>query len=226
MPEYGGLNALGVAGEKHESSEKWFPAIKKGKLYLLDSAKDRDTWLADDGKLVAAADTKWSTEDNLVLGTATSLGQAILTLGPVPMNSAVETARLGLPVDDRRVAEARKAGGSAKDLGEALGSRAWAYLLLNRPDDAMRDIEEALRLAPDLDWVRVNMADTLLVRGKFDEAMAIYRTLADKQRVGGEELLCVDIRDDAAQLLHEGLVRPSLAKRVVDEVRCATSRHD
>ena len=226
IPEYGGLDAMDMAGQKTESESKWFPAVRKDKVYLLFSAKDRDAWLADDGKLVAAADAKWATEDDVSGGRPTRLGQAILALGPVPEAGAVETMRRALPARNHDVEEARKPGVSAADLAGDLGGRAWTYLLLNRPDDAMRDIEEASRLAPDLNWIRVNMADALLIRGKLKEALAVYTSVAGKTRFHSEALLCGDIRDDVGQLVFEGLVDPSNARRVLAEVTCPAGRNN
>jgi tetratricopeptide (TPR) repeat protein len=213
------LNPLRLAGRKAENSDKWFPAIRDAKVYLLDSSKDRDALLNDDGELVKAADKAWTTQDNLVGKNATRLGEEILKLGPVPEADAVVRMRQDLPAMTLRVETARRAGENM-ELARSLGSRSFAYVLLNQPDEAIRDSEEALGLAADLNWVRVNFADALLLKGKFDEAMKIYKALSDKQKPSADGLLCLDIRDDVSQMSFERLIGKSVMKRVLGEVPC------
>jgi tetratricopeptide (TPR) repeat protein len=222
-PEYGGGNAMVLAGQKATHSDQTYPAIRNGKLYVLDSKKDHDAWLADDGKLVEAADAAWNDLGGPLESDLTSLGREILTLGPVPLQDAVEQERAALPRRTLTVERARKLG-VASALADALGNRSWSYLLLKRPDDALHDTDEALRLAPDERWISVNRADALLLQGKVDEALSIYTAVEAKPGPDEDKLLCLNILEDVAQLAKLKYLHHNSVSKVQTTVSCPAAK--
>lgn len=75
-----------------------------------------------------------------------------------------------------------------KRYGYSLGILSWYYLMTNNPTDAEKAVREALNPVvenmdydKEIEWVKTNLAHSLLMQGKYKEAESIYSSLKNKQ---------------------------------------------
>jgi tetratricopeptide (TPR) repeat protein len=107
------------------------------------------------------------------------------------------------------------------NLASALGGQAWALLLAHRPAEALTAANEALRVDPTQLFIRTNQAHALLLTGRYDEAMQIYRTywlrpISTDQTFGAAILGDAHTTGDFRDLAAAGVTDPALARAAAD----------
>ncbi len=219
-PQYGGFAASEVAEAKAASPEHDQFLVRGGKLYLFDAEEDRSEWLKDFSKQSEAADAGWLKLNVHHVDAETKLGGMIVKLGRVRDPSEAEEDKADLTRRSLAVTQAEKTGPISPQLVSALGNRSWAYLLLGRVDDALADIDRALKIDPNAAWIVGNKADALLIKGRYDQASAIYRSIADKPGPDDKTPMCHFILQDLETFRGEKLANSGLIDRVRRSIPC------
>ncbi|MCB0677352.1 MAG: hypothetical protein KDC30_11725 [Saprospiraceae bacterium] len=96
-------------------------------------------------------------------------------------------------------------------LPQFLGNLAWSYLLVRRPADAQAAAEKALAADPTQEWIKTNLAHSLLLQGKWKQARPVYEELSEKPfddtQTFGDILL-----QDLNALEEKGIAHPDFRK--------------
>lgn len=98
---------------------------------------------------------------------------------------------------------------SKRELAAALANRGTTRMLLSRFDDARRDFERALEIQPALDEVKQSLGSLYLFTGKAEEAIRVFRSIAD-----GKLNRNISLQTAAAYLDFQ---KPSEARRILEE---------
>lgn len=83
------------------------------------------------------------------------------------------------------------------------GNLAWIRLLNKDHEGALRSAEEGLRLNPKLTWIYTNLAHSLVLAGRVDEAKDIYLKYQDEVLTGGS-FKAVSLEDVTLLRKHAG----------------------
>jgi tetratricopeptide (TPR) repeat protein len=111
--------------------------------------------------------------------------------------------------------ETSSKGQPGRNTAVALGNLAWTAVVAQSYSEALDAAERATSLAPDLLWVKGDLAHALLFAGRADEAKQIY--LANKGKVlRGTELWEAGIHKDFAFLRTAGVVDPSVSSLMTE----------
>lgn len=79
--------------------------------------------------------------------------------------------------DEQRLGEAVAAGAPLADAhGDAVNNVAWYSLFTDHPERALSAARRAVEINPDAAIYRLNLAHALLVNGRVDDALAVYRS--------------------------------------------------
>ncbi|MBS0513635.1 MAG: tetratricopeptide repeat protein [Proteobacteria bacterium] len=101
-------------------------------------------------------------------------------------------------------------GGMHSDIGESLGNLSFTRLLVGQNSEALRNAREALQIAPDQLWIRINEAHALLLMGREAEALEIYTQYRDKP-LNATQTVREAVLDDFAALRKAGVNHPGMA---------------
>jgi tetratricopeptide (TPR) repeat protein len=74
-------------------------------------------------------------------------------------------------------AEVKSDGKAGRRTARAFGNVAWDALLARNPAKALMAARQALAIAPDAPWVRINLAHALLLLDRTTEAKALYEQI-------------------------------------------------
>jgi tetratricopeptide (TPR) repeat protein len=111
--------------------------------------------------------------------------------------------------------ETSSKGQPGRNTAVALGNLAWSAVVARSYSEALDAAERATSLAPDLLWLKGNLAHALLFAGRIDEAKQIY--LANKGKVlRGNELWDSAIHNDFAFLRAAGVLEPAVGSSMAD----------
>lgn len=220
VPELGGSRPFFAADGTIDYAEDIVPSIIDGKLYLAGSVAERDRWAADSAKLLPLAQERWLRHDDDLETIFTRLGREVIARVAVRSIDVQSREVMRLARRSTLVDLARTMPDNAKALASALGNRSWTLILLHRPEKALRDIDEALRLAPGETWIAINRADALVEQRKFAEAIAAYNLLAGKDVFGGKAKGCDSIRSDLKEMLDRHVIDNTVLARLTAEVSC------
>jgi len=84
----------------------------------------------------------------------------------------------------------------------------------------MFDARRALDINPNLFWITGNLADALLLKDQTDEAIAIFKNIANQPGPNGYKNMCEAILDDMRVFRDAELVSQENIARVENEVGC------
>jgi hypothetical protein len=219
-PQYGGFASMEMS-EGNASVPSFDQFIRKNdRLYLFDSEDEKRRWAADSGVLAAKADANWLSSGANSTDRETPLGAMILKIGQVRRPTEAELARADLSRRSALVARTEQTGGTPSQLVSALGNRSWTYILLNRADEALADTDRALKINPSAAWVIGNRAEALLMKGRYDEALALFRSISTTSGPDQKKPMCEVILDDFAILRENKLVADAVLDRTARDIPC------
>jgi len=132
------------------------------------------------------------------------------------INNCITLGIEELEIRKRHIAESDDA---FYNYGSRLGNLAWYQLLLNQPEKAEKAALEALNppyknkpanYDKEIEWVNANLALSLLLQGKFEEAKKIYLAFKDKPYVDNtfKKLFLGDLED----MQKNGITHPDFEK--------------
>lgn len=98
-----------------------------------------------------------------------------------------------------------------RNIASINGSLSWYYLLVNKPVEAESSGNRALRIAPDMLWVKTNVAHAYLLQNKYEKARRIYRFNAKKQ-VNSSKVFYEAVLDDFEILKKKGIYHKEMDK--------------
>lgn len=220
VPQFGGAQPVLAAKAEFELADELFPAVVNGKLYLAGSEEERDLWISKFSEYAPLAEENWLGFDDAIASSFTPLGREVLALGEVAIPDIDARQREILVRRTAMVDRARSMPDNRKKLVTALGSRSWAYVLLKKPDAAIRDADEALRLAPEEAWIAINRADALVLKRKYPEAIAAYLQNAERYVSGGKAKGCLYIRNDLRDMLDRHVIDAETRALIAAKIPC------
>jgi tetratricopeptide (TPR) repeat protein len=171
-------------------------------------------------KALAAAEPDDTSKQRDLASAYNDLAMALAAAGKD--NDAVAQFREALGVreglaarSEREEIDAKGAAGAAT--ASAMGSLAWYALFAREFDQALRSSQRGAALAPDLVWIRTNLAHALMFLGRADEARAIFLQNRGK-RLGDREWEQVVLEDF-------GIFRQArLSAPLMDEIEIALAQ--
>jgi len=106
------------------------------------------------------------------------------------------------------MAEAKKTIESSQPAADLMGRLAWLQLQLNKPVDAITSSRKALSLDSTQPWMKTNLAHGLLLTGKKEEALSIYR-IEQATELGDGRTFAQAALKDLDDLEKVGVTNPS-----------------
>ena len=221
-PQYGGFCSICLAAGKALYPDPATYIRKNDRLFLLQHEGQKEAWNAESTQFMAVAELVWAaglksdTPDR-----KSNVAEAILKIGPVRGPSDFELMRSNLA---RHTLVIDRLAGNTKAesiLVGILGNRSWTYALLNRPSEALADADRALVLDPKKPWIVGNKVNALLMLGRVDEAISLFRGIQDQTGPDGKTPICSVIRDDILMMRDNNLLSAPVANHVLEELQCS-----
>lgn len=228
-PEFYAPMFGGFASTEMARGERSFPTPtqflrKDDKLYLFHSQQEREEWAANTEKLAEAAQLSWLYAQEVSLeGTDSKVAEAVLGIGPVRVPHDYELVQYKVVRSSQRIEKIQQYGLPDSLLVSALGSRSWSHALLGQPMKALEDAERALSIDSNQAWIVGNKANALLILGRVDEAVQLYRTIDDQPGPDEVKPMCFFIRDDLRILQQLGIVPEATVNRTLEDIPCTGS---